>query len=118
TDPRPGLAVRLRRPGQCGRALHLLSPQEDRRRSTGHDPHPAGRRLCPAARSGGQGRSVSGGRSLPVAVPGPLARGTLGRQLLVRVVVVVTLLAVALSTVATLVTRHLLVDRIDEQLTA
>ena len=61
---------------------------------------------------------MSGGRSLPVAVPGPLARGTLGRQLLVRVVVVVTLLAVALSTVATLVTRHLLVDRIDEQLTA
>ena len=32
-DPRPGLELRLRRPGQRGRALHLLPAQEDRRRA-------------------------------------------------------------------------------------
>ena len=31
-DPRPGLELRLRRPGQRGRAVHLVPAQEDRRR--------------------------------------------------------------------------------------
>ena len=30
-DPRPGVELRLRRPGQCRRAVHLVPAQEDRR---------------------------------------------------------------------------------------
>ena len=49
-DPRPRLELRLRRPGQRRRALHLLPAQEDRRRPRADDPHHARRRLCPQAR--------------------------------------------------------------------
>ena len=42
-DPRPGLELRLRRPGQRRRALHLLPAQEDRRRPRADDPHHARR---------------------------------------------------------------------------
>ena len=44
-DPRPGLELRLRRPGQRRRALHLLPAQEDRRRPRADDPHDARRGL-------------------------------------------------------------------------
>ena len=44
-DPRPGLELRLRRPGQRRRALHLLPAQEDRRRPRADDPHHARRGL-------------------------------------------------------------------------
>ena len=44
-DPRPGVELRLRRPGQRRRALHLLPAQEDRRRPHADDPHPARRRV-------------------------------------------------------------------------
>ena len=48
-DPRPGVAVRLRRPGQRGRALRVLPAQEDRRRPRADDPHHARRGLRPQA---------------------------------------------------------------------
>ena len=48
-DPRPRLELRLRRPGQRRRALHLLPAQEDRRRPRADDPHHARRRVCPQA---------------------------------------------------------------------
>jgi two-component system, OmpR family, response regulator len=41
--------LRLRRPGQHRRALHLLPAQEDRRRTCSDDPHDARRGLCPQA---------------------------------------------------------------------
>ena len=44
-DPRPGVVLRLRRPGARRRALHQLSAQEDRRRPRPDDPHGARRRL-------------------------------------------------------------------------
>ena len=44
-DPRPGVELRLRRPGQRRRALHLLPAQEDRRRPRPDDPHRARRRV-------------------------------------------------------------------------
>ena len=49
-DPRPRLELRLRRPGQRRRALHLLPAQEDRRRPRADDPHHARRRLRAQAR--------------------------------------------------------------------
>ena len=49
-DPRPGLELRLRRPGQRRRALHLLPAQEDRRRPRADDPHHARGRVRPEAR--------------------------------------------------------------------
>ncbi len=48
-DPRPRLELRLRRPGQRRRALHLLPAQEDRRRPGADDPHDARRRVRPEA---------------------------------------------------------------------
>ena len=49
-DPRPGLELRLRRPGQRRRALHLLPAQEGRRRPRADDPHHARRGLRAQAR--------------------------------------------------------------------
>ena len=49
-DPRPGVVVRLRRPGQRRRAVHLVPAPEDRRRADADDPHPARRRLSDQAR--------------------------------------------------------------------
>ena len=48
----------------------------------------------------------------------PLARGTLGRKLTVRVVGLVALAALMLGLLTTLTTRHLLIDQLDEQLGA
>jgi two-component system, OmpR family, sensor kinase len=47
----------------------------------------------------------------------PLARGTLGRKLLVRMVVLVASLALLLGTFTTLATRTLLIGQLDTQLT-
>jgi CheY-like chemotaxis protein len=44
-DPRPGLELRLRRPGPRGRALHQLPAQEDRRGPRPAHPHRPRRRL-------------------------------------------------------------------------
>jgi CheY-like chemotaxis protein len=64
-DPRPGLELRLRRPGQRRRALHLLPAQEDRRRPRADDPHDARRRLRPQAPRGRtSARSRAGSRSV------------------------------------------------------
>ena len=49
-DPRPRVAVRLRRPGQHRRALHLLPAPQDRRGPRADDPHPARRRVRAQAR--------------------------------------------------------------------
>ena len=51
-DPRPGVELRLRRPVQRRRALHLLPAQEDRRRPRADDPHRARRGLRAQARRG------------------------------------------------------------------
>ena len=48
--------------------------------------------------------------------PAPLARGTLGRQLVLRVTVLVALVAVLLSCATALATRTLLIGQVDDQL--
>ena len=58
-DPRPGLELRLRRPGQRRRALHLLPAQEDRRRPRADDPHHARRGL----------RAEAGAREVGLRLP-------------------------------------------------
>ncbi|NYE72729.1 sensor histidine kinase [Microlunatus parietis] len=48
--------------------------------------------------------------------PGPFARGTLGRRLVLRVVALVAGVAIALGVITTLATRQLLLGTLDEQL--
>ena len=62
-DPRPRLELRLRRPGQRRRALHLLPAQEGRRRSRADDPHDARRRVRPQARHMSPAAAVGAARS-------------------------------------------------------
>lgn len=50
------------------------------------------------------------------AAPGPLGRGTLGRQLVVRVVLLVAATAILLGTITTVATRQLLITQTDNQL--
>ena len=74
-DPRPGLELRLRRPGQRRRALHLLPAQEDRRGPGADDPHHARRRLRAQARGAGSERRRSAdGWSLRTPAAGRAAR--------------------------------------------
>src|ERR671916_2570428 len=54
----------------------------------------------------------------PAKPPAPFGRGTLGRQLLVRVVALVAAAAVLLGALTTLATRQLLVSQLDQQLNA
>src|SRR3712207_699066 len=54
----------------------------------------------------------------PASPPAPLGRGTLGRQLLIRVVALVAAAAVLLSLLTTLAVRQLLVGEVDQQLNA
>ena len=56
------------------------------------------------------------GDLLASPVPAPSGRGTLARQLVLRVVALVALIAVSLSLFTTLATRALLMDQLDEQL--
>ena len=49
-DPGPGVDLRLRRAGERRRAVHLVSAQEDRRRTDADDPHPARGRISHQAR--------------------------------------------------------------------
>ena len=61
------------------------------------------------------------GRDLPVTSggpPAPLGRGTLGRQLVIRVTALVALAAVLLSLATALATRQLLLHQIDKQVNA
>ena len=53
---------------------------------------------------------------LPANRPGFLARGTLGRKLVLRVVVIATALALLLGLFTTLATRQLLIRQLDRQL--
>ena len=53
-----------------------------------------------------------------VPPPGQLAKGTLGRQLVTRVVVLVAAVAILLSTVTTVAVQQLLLESRDDQLTA
>jgi two-component system OmpR family sensor kinase len=52
----------------------------------------------------------------PASAPTPFGRGTLGRQLLVRVVALVAAAALLLGALTTLATRELLVRQVDQQL--
>ena len=94
-DPRPGLAVRLRRPGQRRRALHLLPPQEGRRRPRADDPHHAGRGL----------RAEAG-----VVTP---ALRTLTARLVAVAVLLVALPALLIGTATTLAMRRTSTGRLD-----
>ena len=52
----------------------------------------------------------------PVPPPSPFGRGTLGRQLVIRVTALVALVAILLSAATALATRQLLMNQINEQL--
>src|SRR5215208_1740117 len=125
-DPGPSLELRLRRPGQRRGALHLLSPQEDRRQSPADDSHAARRWL----RSAPSRRMSQSGQPAPVPVAGPprrpeplprtatLGRDTLGRQLVVRVTALVALAALLITTATALAAQQLLMAQLDRQLDA
>ena len=78
-DPRPGVELRLRRPGQHRRAVHLLPAQEDRRRPGTDDPHHARRGLCPQARA-----ESATARQPPAAADSLRARSRLATVLVAR----------------------------------
>src|SRR6188472_2962485 len=52
----------------------------------------------------------------PLSAPGELSRGTLGRQLVVRVTALVALVALLLTTATALATSQVLVRQVDTQL--
>jgi two-component system OmpR family sensor kinase len=56
-----------------------------------------------------------GGTPEPAEQPAPLGRGTLGRQLVIRVAALVAVAAILLSAVTTLATREILLRQIDRQ---
>ena len=97
-DPGPGLELRLRRPGQRRRALHLLPAQEDRRRARADDPHHARRRLRAEAR-----RHEVSPRFTDLA-PGRDGRGAGGRD--VRLLI---------GAATTLAMRSYLYGKLDQQ---
>ena len=88
-DPRPGVELRLRRPGQRRRALHLLPAQEDRRRPRADDPHDARRRATSSSPP-----TEPAGPPRPAHAAAPVSRWTLRAKLLASVAAArVTMLA-------------------------
>ncbi len=81
--------------------------------SSADDPHDArsGLRVAP-------GRLMAEVLATPPRESSPLARGTLGRQLVIRVTALVALAAILLSAATALATRTILLGQIDQQLDA
>src|SRR6185312_10446248 len=97
-DPRPGVELRLRRPVQRRRALHLLPAQEDRRRALTDDPHRAGRGV----------RAQAGGVVLRAR--------SLRTRLVALTLVLLAVAAVVIGLVTALAVRHSLISRLDADL--
>src|SRR6185437_12951453 len=95
-DPRPGMELRLRRPGARRRALHQLPAQEDRRGPGTAYPHRARRRV--RAEAGRLATRRVGCRSM--TVKSLLSRSTFPRTLRGRLITgLVSLLAIACASV-------------------
>src|SRR5262249_46894641 len=93
-DPRPGLELRLRRPGERRRALHLLPAQEDRCRPRADDPHDARRAIRAQA---GHMRSLS-------------------TRLVLTAVALVVVISALIGVAATFAIQNRLIKQVDAQL--